>query len=48
MVENNVIAPYFEDGVFAGVRVTLEGEDFVIAPKDYNNGKDVALCNVCS
>ena len=36
MVENNVIAPYFEDGVFAGVRVTLEGEDFVIAPKDYS------------
>lgn len=38
---NKVIVPYFEDGEFAGVRVTLEGEDFVIAPKDYNNGKEM-------
>ena len=36
-----IISPYFEDGVFAGVRVTLGGEDFVIAPKDYNDGKEM-------
>ena len=41
MAMNKVIVPYFEDGEFAGVRVTLEGEDFVIAPKDYNNGKEM-------
>ena len=41
MVKNKVIVPYFENGEFAGVRVTLEGEDFVIAPKDYNNGKEM-------
>ena len=34
-----MISPYFENGIFAGVRVTLWGEDFVIAPKDYNEGK---------
>ena len=38
---NEIISPYFEDGVFAGVRVTLGGEDFVIAPKDYNDGKEM-------
>ena len=32
---NEIISPYFEEGVFAGVRVTLVDEDFVIAPKDY-------------
>ena len=34
-----MISPYFENGTFAGVRVILWGEDFVIAPKDYNEGK---------
>ena len=38
MVTNEMISPYFENGVFEGVRVTLWGEDFVIAPKDYNKG----------
>lgn len=34
------ITPYFEDGKFAGVRVTLGDEDFVIVPKDHwNDGK---------
>ena len=39
METTKVITPYFENGVFAGVRVTLGDEDFVIAPKDYLNGK---------
>ena len=38
-----MIAPYFEKGVFAGVRVTLGNEDFVIAPKNYQNGKEMTL-----
>lgn len=36
METTKVITPYFENGVFAGVRVTSEDEDFVIAPKDYS------------
>ena len=39
MAKNEIISPYFENRVFAGVRVTLGDEDFVIAPKDYNNGE---------
>ena len=39
MITNEIISPYFENGIFAGVRVTLWDEDFVIAPKDYNEGK---------
>ena len=27
---NEIISPYFEDGVFTGVRVTVGDEDFVI------------------
>ena len=38
METTKIISPYFENGVFAGVRVTLGDEDFVIAPKDYQNG----------
>ena len=41
MAKNEIISPYFENGVFAGVRVTLGDEDFVIAPKDYQNGKEM-------
>ena len=41
METTKVIAPYFENGVFAGVRVTLGDEDFVIAPKDYQNGNEM-------
>ena len=36
-----IISPYFENGVFAGVRVCVGDEDFVIAPKDYNDGKEM-------
>ena len=39
MAKNGIISPYFENGVFAGVRVTLGDEDFVIAAKDFRNGK---------
>ena len=41
MAKNEIISPYFENGIFAGVRVTLGDEDFVIAPKDYNGGKEM-------
>ena len=41
MTKNEIISPYFENGVFAGVRVTLGDEDFVIAPKDYQNGNEM-------
>lgn len=41
METTKVITPYFENGVFAGVRVTLGDEDFVIAPKDYQNGNEM-------
>lgn len=41
MTTNEIISPYFENGVFAGVRVILGDEDFVIAPKDYQNGKEM-------
>ena len=41
METTKVITPYFENGVFAGVRVTLGDEDFVIAKKDYQNGKEM-------
>ena len=40
MITNEMISPCFENGVFTGVHVTLWGEDFVIAPKDYDDGKD--------
>ena len=39
METTKVITPYFENGVFTGVRVTFEDEDFVIAPKNYQGGK---------
>ena len=41
METTKVITPYFENGVFAGVRVTLGDEDFVIAPKDFRDGKEM-------
>ena len=41
MKTTKLITPYFENGVFAGVRVTLGDEDFVIAPKDYMDGKEM-------
>ena len=39
MTTNEIISPYFENEIFAGVRVTLGDEDFVIAPEDYKIGK---------
>lgn len=39
MEKNEIISPYFENGVFAGVRVVLGDEDFVIAPKDYRRNE---------
>ena len=41
MAKNKIISSYFENGVFAGVRVTLGDEDFIIAPKDYRDGKEM-------
>ena len=41
METTKIISPYFENGVFSGVRVTLGDEDFVIAPKDYQNGNEM-------
>ena len=36
---NEIISPWFEEGVFAGVRVKTDGEEFVIDTKDYGNGE---------
>ena len=33
MKKNTIISPYFENGIFAGVRFTSEDEDFVMVPK---------------
>lgn len=41
MKTTKIISPYFENGVFAGVRVTLGDGDFVIAPTDFQNGKEM-------
>ena len=45
METTKVITPYFEDGAFAGVRVRIGDEDFVIAPRDYQYGKAMAWLN---
>lgn len=39
MKTTKVITPYFENGAFAGARVCVGGEDFIIASKDYWDGK---------
>ena len=39
METNKIISPYFESGIFTGVRVCIGDEDFVIAPNDYNYGE---------
>ena len=41
MKKNKIISPYFKKGKFEGVRVTLGDEDFVIAPKDYRDDKNI-------
>lgn len=46
MGTKKIISPYFEDEEFAGVRVCVGDEDFVIAPKDYNNGKSLTWYEV--
>mgnify|MGYP000927479362 CR=1 FL=1 len=35
-----IVTPAFEDGKFIGARVCIGGEDFIIAPKDYKEGKE--------
>lgn len=35
-----IVTPVFEDGKFIGARVCIGGEDFIIAPKDYKDGKE--------
>ena len=42
---NEIISPWFEDGVFAGVRVKTDGEEFVIDKKDYLDGKPMSWGN---
>lgn len=42
MKTKKIISPYFEDGEFTGVRVTLGDEDFVIATKNYQDGKEMS------
>ena len=41
METTKILSPCFENGIFAGVRVCVGDEDFVIAPKDYNDGKEM-------
>lgn len=45
MRTTKLITPCFKDGEFAGVRVTLGDEDFVIAPRDYKYGKAMTWPN---
>ena len=35
-----IVTPAFEDGKFIGARVCTEGEDFIIAPKDYKGSHE--------
>ena len=42
MATNEIVSPYFENGVFSAVRVTLGDEDFVIAPKDHKCGQKMS------
>ena len=42
MRTKKLITPYFENNEFAGARVTLGDEDFVIAPKDYKQGNGMS------
>lgn len=41
METTKIISPYFENGIFAGVRVCVGDEDFVISPKDFRFGKEM-------
>ena len=42
METNKIISPYFENGIFAGVRVCVADEDFIIALNDYNYGEKMS------
>lgn len=42
---DEIISPWFEDGVFAGVRVKTDGEEFVIDTKDYGTGDIMTWSN---
>ena len=42
METNKIISPYFENGTFAGVRVCVADEDFIIALNDYNYGEKMS------
>lgn len=37
----DIVTPAFEDGKFIGARVCVGGEDFIIASKDYRDGKEM-------
>lgn len=37
----DIVTPAFKDGKFIGARVCVGGEDFIIAPKDYRDGKEM-------
>ena len=41
MKTTKLITPCFKNGEFAGVRVCIGDEDFVIAAKDYRGGKSM-------
>ncbi len=45
MKTTKLITPCFKDGEFAGVRVCIGDEDFVIAPRDYQYGKAMTWPN---
>lgn len=45
MRTTKLITPCFKDGEFAGVRVCIGDEDFVIAPRDYHYGKAMTWPN---
>ena len=37
----DIVTPAFEDSKFIGARVCVGGEDFIIAPKNYRDGKEM-------
>ena len=45
MRTTKLITPCFKDGEFAGVRVCIGDEDFIIAPKDYREGDQMTWPN---
>ena len=45
MRTTKLITPCFKDGEFAGVRVCIGDEDFIIASRDYHYGKAMTWTN---